>query len=230
MVLVFWRRPQQIQLTEQRNNFRKTPFIFFTFEVIVQPLTHTHIYLFSYCTIFLIFYTHNASAAAEMVVTCISSVYTNPACCLPFDGCCTRWSMTGLEIHLFEHSNHMLRRERERGSRELRNTEEESWYTTNWCRFDEVVCLSLALKLCGNKVFLCFLTFCFVSKKKYIVQNTLRYIHYDLTPTKIEGVWVEEERTNCDDTDFCTNRNNKHVLKWWWLHFENIHPRSEPLK
>ena len=113
MVLVFWRRPQEIQLAEQRNNFRKTPFIFFTFEVIVQPLTHTHIYLFSYCTIFLIFYTHNASAAAEMVVTCISSVYTNPACCLPFDGCCTRWSMTGLEIHLFEHSNHMLRRERE---------------------------------------------------------------------------------------------------------------------
>ena len=73
--------------------------------------------------------------------------------------------------------------------------------------------MSLALKLCGNKVFLCFLTFCFVSKKKYIVQNTLRYIHYDLTPTKIEGVWVEKEQTNGDDTDFCTNRNNKHVLK-----------------
>ena len=86
--------------------------------------------------------------------------------------------------------------ERERGSRELRNTEEESWYTTNWCRFDEVVCLSLALKLCGNKVFLCFLTFCFVSKKKYIVQNTLRYFHYDLTPTKIEGVWVGGGGTN----------------------------------
>ena len=142
-----------------------------------------------------------------------SSVYTNPAwCCRCLSSVFDDPWLAGLnKIHLFEHSDHMLR----------------VGFSTNWCRFDEVVCLSLALKLCGNKVFLCFLTFCFVSKKKYIVQNTLRYIHYDLTPTKIEGVWVEE-RTN-GDTDFCTNRNNKHVLKWW-LHFENIHPRSEPLK
>ena len=180
------------------------------FEVILHcTTTHTQII---YCTIFQIFKHHCASAAAEMVVTCISSVYTNPACCLPFDGCCTRWSMTGLEIHLFEHSNHMLRRGSSQNW-ELRRV------GTNWCRFDEVVCLSLALKLCGNKVFLCFLTFCFVSKK-----YTAEYydIHYDLTPNENWG-WRN------GDTDFCTNRNNKHVLKWWWwLYFENIR-RSKPL-
>ena len=110
--MVFWRRPKEIQLAEQKNNFQKPLLIFYLWSYRTTTNSHSY-YLFIYCTIFLIFCTHNASAAAEMVVTCISSVYTNPACCLPFDGCCTRWSMTGLEIHLFEHSNHMLRRERE---------------------------------------------------------------------------------------------------------------------